>query len=485
MSTLWTARDAARATGGRAIADWQASGVSIDSRTLQPGDLFVALNDQRDGHKFVGDALAAGAAAALVSHIPDGLDADGPFLIVDDALVALTALGAIARARTRSKVIAITGSAGKTSTKDMLRIVLEKQGKTHAAERSFNNHWGVPLTLARLPTDADFAVIEIGMNKPGEIAPLAKLARPHVAMITNIGPAHLQAFDDLAAIAREKASISEGLETPDGVQIICADLPKEARDVLDQCPNPALRQIRYGTENDNPWHLVEVVQIQDQTIVRAHLHERGEVMFKLAVPGKHFALNALGVLAAVEALGADPVIAAHDLATWTPPAGRGRKQTVVLDIVDEHLSFELYDDAFNANPASIHAALEVLAATAVRDGIGRVAQGRRVCILGDMLELGRDGVAFHQAIASHRVIRKIDAIHTVGALMRSLHDALPKSRRGRHFETADDAAAIAHQLVDAGDVVLVKGSKGSRVSLVVDALSNLGHARLKGEEEPA
>ena len=232
MSKLWTARDAARATGGRAIADWQASGVSIDSRTLQPGDLFVALNDQRDGHKFVGDALAAGAAAALVSHIPDGLDADGPFLIVDDALVALTALGAIARARTRSKVIAITGSAGKTSTKDMLRIVLEKQGKTHAAERSFNNHWGVPLTLARLPTDADFAVIEIGMNKPGEIAPLAKLARPHVAMITNIGPAHLQAFDDLAAIAREKASISEGLETPDGVQIICADLPKEAR----RCP---------------------------------------------------------------------------------------------------------------------------------------------------------------------------------------------------------------------------------------------------------
>ncbi|KKK79391.1 hypothetical protein LCGC14_2833990, partial [marine sediment metagenome] len=216
--TLWTSTEAAQATGGRLTGDWQANGVSIDTRTLAPGDLFVALAAARDGHDFVAQALDAGAAAALVSHVPPGVAPDAPLLIVPDVLEALGALGRAARARTRARVIGVTGSVGKTSTKEMLRAALAGQGAVHAAEASYNNHWGVPLTLARMPRDTDFAVIEIGMSHPGEIAPLARMAAPHVALITTVAAAHLEAFDDLDGIAREKASIFEGL-MPEGTAV--------------------------------------------------------------------------------------------------------------------------------------------------------------------------------------------------------------------------------------------------------------------------
>jgi UDP-N-acetylmuramyl pentapeptide synthase len=209
---LWTSQDAAKATGGRVTRDWQASGVSIDTRTLQPGELFVALKDVRDGHDFVAQALEKGAAAALVSRVPEGVATDAPLLVVPDVLKALEGLGAFARARTKARVVGVTGSVGKTSTKEMLRAILGGQGKTHAAEASYNNHWGVPLTLARMPADADFAVIEIGMNHPGEIAPLARLAQLDVAMVTTVAPAHLEAFDSVEGIAHEKASIFDGLK---------------------------------------------------------------------------------------------------------------------------------------------------------------------------------------------------------------------------------------------------------------------------------
>src|SRR6056297_2416586 len=225
--TLWRADEAARATNGRATGDWQADGVSIDTRTLQPGDLFVALKAARDGHEFVAQALENGAAAALVSHRPEGLDDSAPLLIVDDVLAALEDLGRAARARTQARVVAVTGSVGKTSTKEMLRDVLSPQGRTHAAEASYNNHWGVPLTLARMPVDAEFAVIEIGMNHPGEIAPLARMARPHVAMITTIAAAHLEAFESIEGIAHEKAAILDGLE-PEGTAILNADIDTAA-----------------------------------------------------------------------------------------------------------------------------------------------------------------------------------------------------------------------------------------------------------------
>ena len=223
MTVLWTSEDAAAATGGRLTKAWQATGVSIDTRTLQPGDLFVALADVRDGHDFVAQALEKGAAAALVSRVPEGVAGDAPLLIVPDVLKGLEALGIAARSRTKARIAAITGSVGKTSTKEMLRTVLGRQGTCHAAEASYNNHWGVPLTLARMPADADYAVIEIGMSNPGEITPLSRMTRPHVAMVTTVAAAHLASFDDLSGIAREKACIMDGLE-PGGVAVLNADI---------------------------------------------------------------------------------------------------------------------------------------------------------------------------------------------------------------------------------------------------------------------
>jgi len=472
VSALWTAADAAAATGGRTSGNWQATGVSIDTRTLQPGDLFVALTDARDGHEFVAQALKAGAAAALVSRVPKGLANDAPLLIVDDVLVGLEALGRAARARTGAKVVAVTGSVGKTSTKEMLRTVLGGQGRVHAAEASYNNHWGVPLTLARMPADTEFAVIEIGMNHPGEIAPLAHMARPEVAMITTIAAAHLEAFPDVAAIAREKASIFEGLE-PGGIAVINADLAETS--ILVEKAKACGAVVRtFGQAAGADFRLTNLKLTRDSTIVHSYNQDH-RLLFKVMSAGRHFGMNALGVLAVADALGADPTLAACDLARWHPPAGRGGRETIILDVVDDHLSIDLLDDAFNANPASMAAALEVLAASQPTHGLGRVTRGRRIAVLGDMLELGPDELNLHKSIAKDPNLAKTDIVYCVGPRMRALYDALPKIQRGEWHETAPQMAARAHMLVDAGDVILVKGSKGSKVSLVVDAIRKLRH----------
>lgn len=468
--SLWTASDAATATGGMAQGDWQATGVSIDTRTIAPGDLFVALKDIRDGHEFVAQALEEGAAAAMVSHIPEGVAPDAPLLIVDDVLPALERLGQAARTRTGAKVVAVTGSVGKTSTKEMLRDVLKTQGKTHAAEASYNNHWGVPLTLARMPADTDFAVIEIGMNHPGEIAPLARMARPHVAMITTVAAAHLEAFENIEGIAHEKAAIFDGLE-PGGTAIVNMDLPTTPI-LLDKARAVGAEIIGFG-EASPDYTLACVSLSDDKTIVQAMIGGE-KVVFKISSAGRHFAMNGLGVLAVVDALGADAGMAAMDIAGWLPPSGRGTREVVSLDNADEDLSFDLIDDAFNANPTSMAAALEVLAAAQPRDGIGRVSKGRRVAILGDMLELGPDEEALHTEIAELPFIADLHVIHCVGPRMRHLWDALPEPKRGRHVDSAQELAEQAHRIIDAGDVVLVKGSKGSFVSQVVTALRRAG-----------
>lgn len=474
---LWTSSDAAQATGGRATADWVANGVSIDTRTLQPGDLFVALKDVRDGHHFVAQALEKGAAAALVSRMPEGVDPTAPLLIVPDVLKALADLGAAARARTKARVVGITGSVGKTSTKEMLRAILSGQGKTHAAEASYNNHWGVPLTLARMPADADYAVIEIGMNHPGEIAPLARLARLDVAMVTTVAPAHLEAFDSVEGIAHEKASIFDGL-VPGGTAVFNADIPTtsilRARAVA-----MGAHAVAFGTAEGADWRLLDARIADEATVVRA-MRQGQPVLFKVASPGRHFALNALGALAVAEALGAEPTIAACDLGHWAPPPGRGQRERIVLDIVEETF-FDLIDDAFNANPASMAASLDVLIAAKPTDGIGRVGGGRRIAVLGDMLELGPTEAELHAAIARHPGLSAVHLIHCVGPRMRALHQALPRTQRGEWVETAAELAPRARSLVDAGDILLVKGSKGSKVSLVVDALRKMGHRETPNE----
>lgn len=455
--TLWTSDDAAAATGGRVTAAWTASGVSIDTRTITPGDLFVALQADRDGHDFVAQALAKGAAAALVSRIPDGVASDAPLLVVPDVLRGLEDLGRAGRARMTGRVIAITGSVGKTSTKEMARTALAGQGVIHAAEASYNNHWGVPLTLARMPAATDFAIIEIGMNHPGEIAPLSRMARPHVALITTVAAAHLEAFGAIEGIAREKGAIFEGLQ-PVGHAILPEDLPvtQILRDCADRAGAVVVGFGEHGVAR--PLRIVS----QDGAL-SCHARIMGDTLaFTLPTTGRHFAMNAVGVLAALGAAGADLAQAAAHLSDWHPPQGRGAVETLG--------GIRLIDDAFNANPASLSAGLATLAG---------LQGGRRVAILGDMLELGTEEVAMHRAVADDPSMAAIDLVHCAGPLMRHLHDALPADKRGLWTQTAAELAAHPDKLISAGDILLVKGSKSSRISMVVQAL-RAGAAQDKG-----
>lgn len=470
--SLWTSADAASATGGKVQSEWQAEGVSIDTRTLQKGDLFVALKDVRDGHDFVAQALEKGAAAALVSHVPEGVS-DEKLLIVDDVLPALEKLGMAARARTNARVIGVTGSVGKTSTKEMFRTALQRQGKVHAAEASYNNHWGVPLTLARMPADTEFAIIEIGMNAPGEIAPLAKLARLDLAMITTIAAAHLEAFDDISGIAAEKASIFEGLE-PGGLGLVPGDL-----DVTPVMTRVLPQAFTFGS-GPHKFRLKDLTLTDDATVIQAEISGT-PILMKLAVPGRHFALNAVAVLAVSYLLELDIALVAQDLGTWQPVQGRGVKERRLLDIYSPEDSFDLIDDAYNANPTSMAAALEVLAATTPRDNMGRKSKGRRIAILGDMLEMGEEELNLHRELAQLESLKAVTTIHLVGPRMHALYQVLPADQKGEWVEDATELRARAHQLIDAGDVVLVKGSKGSKVSLLVDALKKLSHPQAEEE----
>ncbi len=479
--SLWTAKEAAEATQGRAQGDWQVDGVSIDTRTLQPGDLFVALKAARDGHDFVAQALQKGAAAALVTHRPADVSAQAPLLIVPDVLTALEDLGRAARARTDARVVAVTGSVGKTSTKEMLRCVLERQGRTHAAEASYNNHWGVPLTLARMPKDTEYAIIEIGMNHPGEIEPLARMARPHVAMITTVAAAHLEAFENIQGIAHEKATIMQGLE-PGGIAVLNADL--ETTPILTQtAAKLGAQPVMFGEKADE-YQLLNVALGDDTTVVQAR-HDDQPLLFKIMTAGRHFAMNGLGVLAVAQALGADLALSITNLTRWRPPAGRGTRERLQLDVARLDMALDLIDDAFNANPTSLAASLEVLAAAQPTKPGTQTGQGRRIAVLGDMLELGPEAEALHREIAELPQVAALDVVHCVGPLMRALWEALPDPQRGEWAQTAPELAAKAHGLVRAGDVVLIKGSKGSKVSEVVDAIRKLGHAAPQSQKGTA
>ena len=465
--SLWSAQEAARATGGQATREWQATGLSIDTRSLQPGDLFVALKAARDGHDFVAQALEKGAAAALVSHHPADVPANAPLLIVPDVMAALRDLGAAGRARAKARVVAVTGSVGKTSTKEMLREMLAEFGQVHAAEASFNNHWGVPVTLARLDPQADFAVVEIGMNRPGEIEPLARLARPHVALITTIAPAHLEAFEGIEGIAHEKSSIFRGLGR-EAHALYPVDLPTSP--ILAEAAIASGATCLPFGEGADEVHLHEINQTDAATLLYAQVG-RMRVAVRLRQAGVHFAMNALGCLGVAHALGLDLARAALALGRWQPPAGRGLRQQIVLDPV-ENLHFTLIDDAFNANPVSLEASLDMLAGLAPgHNQSGR--PGRRIAILGDMFELGPKEMALHAAIADMPAMTKLDIVHSVGPRMAALHAALPAERRGHHVTQAEDLVSHVHNLVAPGDIVLVKGSKASLVSRVVDGLRHL------------
>ena len=469
---LWTAAEAAAATGGTATADWRATGISIDTRSIAPGELFVALaGEARDGHAFVADALARGAAAALVTHRPEGVAPDAPLLVVGDTLEGLRGLAAAARARAPVRVAGITGSVGKTGTKEMLRAMLAVQGPTHAAERSFNNHWGVPLTLARMPRDTAYAAIEIGMNHAGEITPLSRLARPHVALITTVEAVHLENFADETGIADAKAEIFAGLE-PGGVAVLNRDNRHFDR-VAAAARAAGARIVAFGETPGVEARLLDVAAHPMASVVRAEVGGT-PLVFRLAAPGRHLALNAVGALAVAQALGADLARAAMGLGDWRAPQGRGARWDIALGDGDSLL--HVIDESYNANPASVAAALAVLAAHPVEDGVGRVARGRRIACLGDMLELGSDERALHAALAEDPAMGGVDIVLCVGERMRALHDALPMARRGGWFADAGACAARLRRVLDGGDVVMVKGSNGIGMGKIVEVLKTMGVA---------
>ncbi len=456
---LWTASEIAAAVGVHTDATWTVTGVSIDSRTVNRGDLFIALvGPNHDGHHHVAQALAAGAAGAIVHAPVIGLLDDPRLISVTNTFAALEDLGRAARARFRGKVVAVTGSVGKTSTKEMLALTLGAIAPTHAAIGSLNNQWGVPLTLARMPADAAHAVIEMGMNHAGEITTLAALARPHVAVITAISHAHMEYFSSLAAIADAKAEIFSGT-LADGTAVLPCDSNHYQR-LATAAQNRGLRIINFGESMDADVRLVSAVFGASYTDVVARLADGSGLSYKISAVGHHWATNSLIPLAVAEALGDDPEACAAALAGMTPPAGRGQRHTVSLS----HGTFTVIDDAYNANPDSVRAGLAVLGAATPGPG------GRRIAVIGDMLELGPQGPALHAELADTVVACGIDVVHTAGPLSAHLREALPTQRRGLKATTALILAGLLRPEIRPGDVVLVKGSAGSRMGEVVEAL---------------
>jgi UDP-N-acetylmuramoyl-tripeptide--D-alanyl-D-alanine ligase len=452
---LWTAAELLEATGGRFGTPFDASGVSIDTRTIRPGDLFIALiGEAGDGHDHAERAIEAGAAGVMLHH---DLPAIANRLIVDDTLAGLTRLGAFARARFSGLAVAVTGSVGKTTTKEMLRVALSAFGPVHAAEASYNNHWGVPLTIARIPRDTSagsFCVVEIGMNHAGEIAPLARLARPHVAVITAVEAAHIGYLGGMEAIAEEKSTILQGLD-PAGVAVLPVDSPWFA--LLRQRAGPH-QVLSFGSVPGATARLVEIEQRADCSTLLVDIAGR-ESRFRLNAPGRHMAIDAVAALAAVAASGLDPVIAAQALEGFVPLPGRGAHRRLMLPGGPALL----LDESYNANGASMRAALDVLRLQPA---------ARRVAVLGDMLELGDAGPKEHASLAAD-AIRSADLVFTCGPLMRHLFDALPASIRGHHAEDAAALAPVVAERSAPGDAILVKGSLGSRMRTIVVALDAL------------
>ena len=461
---LWTSAEAAAATGGNATGRWKADGVSIDSRTVAHGDLFVAIEGrEKDGHDYVGAALSAGAAAAVVHRRPDDIGADAPLLLVEDTLAALTALGRRGRERSAARVVAVTGSVGKTGTKEALRQVLARQGGTSASAASYNNLWGVPLSLARMPPGSAFGAFEVGMNHAGEIAPLSRLIRPHVAIVTNVEAAHLAFFPSLEAIADAKAEIFEGVE-PGGTCVLNRDNLFFDRLRASAACRSDLRIVSFGLSDADATARAVSLDAEGSDVVADIGGCR--IDYRVALPGRHWVLNSLAVLAAVEALDADVAAAAESLRTLLPLEGRGKPHSVAC----AGGTFTLIDESYNANPASMRAAIETLGRVAPR------GRGRRIAILGPMRELGRESVALHEGLAAPLIESGVDTVLAAGD-MRAVLDRIPVGMRGATAESGEALADAAAATVGPGDVVMVKGSNASRMDVVVARLLDAATAR--------
>lgn len=459
---LWREDELLSATGGRLTQpiSQMMRAVSIDSRAVADGDVFVAIKgDKMDGHGFAASALKAGAGVAIVSRTTPEMEAAGPLLVVaDDPLRGLENLGRAARARSLAQVVAVTGSVGKTSTKEMLRVALAASGLTHASAASFNNHWGVPLTLARFPRDAAYGVFEVGMNHPGEITPLVGFVRPHVAIVTTIAASHLGHFKSLDEIADAKAEIFSGI-VPGGAAVINRDTPYYDRLASAAKAAGVTRVFGFGRHAEADVRVLQLVLHPTCCCVTASVFGE-QVIYKLGLPGEHMAINSLAVLAAAKLMGADLARAALALSEAKPAKGRGVQQALKMPGGE----LLLIDESYNANPASVRAALALL-------GQAKPGKaGRRIAVLGDMLELGETGPQLHAGLSEALDLARVDVLYAAGPLMAHLWEATPAHRRGAH-------AAQSEQLKDAlltglkpGDVVMVKGSLGSRMGPLVEAM---------------
>ena len=459
---LWTGGELAELFGppsGGAMPE-AISGISIDTRTLQRGDAFFAIKgDRTDGHDYLAQAFAAGAALAVVAEGFDGA-AVGPLLRVADTLEALNVLGRAGRERSKARIVAVTGSVGKTGTKEMLRLMLGAVGRVHASDKSYNNHWGVPLSLARLPREADYAVFEIGMNHPGEITPLTKLVRPHIAIITTVAPVHMEFFAGIEEIAEAKAEIFLGLEDG-GVAILNRDnaqfvlLAERAKE------RGAGRIVGFGSDASAEARLLQVLPGDGGSLIEADI--LGEaITYQLGAPGDHLAMNSLAALAAAKLAGAGIESASAALAGFGAPQGRGAQS--VHRISGGH--FLLIDESYNANPASVAAALKVLS------DIPPARATRRIAVLGDMLELGTQSEAMHVALAGLITAAGIDTVYCCGPHMEALFDALEESQQGGWAEDSDGLRVTLPAAIRAGDAIMIKGSLGSRMGPLVNAIKD-------------
>ncbi len=457
---LWLGQDVLTCTRGSGSVDWSASGVSIDSRTLRAGDLFVALKGPlHDGHDHVAAALRAGASAALVSRVPEGTPKDVRLVLVPDTFKALQDLGSRARARARGNIIAVTGSVGKTGSKEMLRHMLGRCGRVAASQGSFNNHWGVPLSLALLPEDAAFGVFELGMNHAGELAALTKQVQPHVALITNIEAVHLEFFSDTAAIADAKAEIFLGMNAA-GTAVLNRDNPHFAR-LVGHARTQGLRHIlSFGSQDGSDAQLLRCTATGAGSIVEAKFFGQ-PLQFRLGAAGQHYAINALGTLLVAQAAGADLTACAEALATYHAPTGRGARQDVKLP---QGGTVTIIDESYNASPVATRAGILTLGQVIPAPG------GRRIAVLGDMRELGATAPQLHADLAPTLLEARIDLLFCCGHVIEGLFVAVPAAMRGAYTSDSKALAAKVTTALRPGDVVLVKGSKSMHMEEIIIAI---------------
>src|ERR1700761_2263660 len=449
--SLWTHTEAEAATLGQASQAFSVNGLSIDTRTIKEGDLFVALKgDNRDGHDFVRAAFDAKAGAALVTHRPDGVS--GPLLTVGHTQRGLEDLARAARARSNAKILAVTGSAGKTTTKEILRLACNALGRTHASAASYNNHWGVPLSLAALPRDAEFGIFEVGMNHFGELRNLVSFVRPHVALITTIAPAHLEFFGNCESIADAKSEIFDGI-LPGGAALVPADSPFAERLKARARQAQVSNIIGFGITGESK--LLSFAPDGEGMRVKADILGRAVDCF-VGAPGAHIAQNVVGALTAVALLDGDVLNAVAALKNFTALKGRGARF--------ESAGIQVIDESYNANPASMGAALALLGD----------AKGRKIAVLGDMLEMGEGGIAHHAGLAAPIAAAGADLVFASGTQMRALWDTLPAAVRGAYGETSANLLPQVRAALKPGDTVLVKGSNGAKMSVIIEALNEKG-----------